>query len=160
MSLLYNPFVISFTVLLLIDRVLSNNLEFDQIVDLKNSGGIGCILSIHTNVEECKTKYTQRVKNVKELGFSMDSEEYRKEFCCGFWSLRDCVADSARQKCDTKSARDISNKKIFATEHENVFYKNCDGYEYGTKQCGTASSIHISLWTLTFALFFSFLNRR
>jgi hypothetical protein len=58
------------------------------------------------------------------------------------------VAESSRKKCDEKSAKAISNLKIYSTEQENVFYKKCDGYEYGSRQCGNASQLSISIWTL------------
>ncbi len=80
-----------------------------------------------------------------EEGNTTDSEEYREAMCCGLWSLRDCVADSAREKCDEKSAKVISNMKIYSSEHEDVLYKKCDGYEYGSKQCGNASQPSISI---------------
>ena len=156
----YNQLFLSFAILLSIENVVSNDLHFDQIVNLKNSGGIGCLLAVTPEVETCKGKYTARVSEVVQLGHSMQSEEYRKAYCCGFWSLRDCVADSARQKCDKMSAKTMSNMKIFSTEQENVFYKNCDGFEYGSKQCGSASIQTISLWTLITGLSISLLIRR
>jgi len=126
----------------------NSKLELNQILNLQNSGGIGCVLIIHTEVESCKNKFQQRVTSVVEEGNTMDSEEYRKAMCCGFWSLRDCVAESARKKCDKSSAETISRMKIYSPEQENVFYTKCDGYEYGSKHCGNASQLSISIWTL------------
>jgi len=160
-TLFSNQFVISLiAILLTIDKVVSNGLQLDQIVNLKNSGGIGCVLAVHTEVEKCKTVYTQRVTEVVEKGHPMTSPEYRRQYCCGFWSLRDCVADSARHKCDSKSAKTIANMRIYSSEQENVLQKNCDGFEYGSKQCASASSLSTSLSTIISAIIISYLIRR
>lgn len=158
-----NKLFLSVAILLTIDKVACNDNkdgELDKIVDLKNTGGIGCILKVHPEVESCKTNYVLRMKNVVEEGHPMDSDEYRKSFCCGFWALRDCVADSAKQKCDRQSARTIANMKIYSSEQENVFYTKCDRFEYGSRLCGSASMATMSLWTLTFGFCFSLLIRR
>ena len=159
-----NKLFLSVAILLTIDNVIANenknDLELDKIVDLQNTGGIGCIIKVHPEVESCKSNYVQRVANVVEEGHAMDSEEYRKAFCCGFWSMRDCVANSAKQKCDRQSARTISNMKIYSSEQENVFYTKCDRFEYGSRQCGTASTAAISLWTLTIGFCISLLIRQ
>jgi hypothetical protein len=135
---------------LLIQKICGDQqLDIHQILNLKSPGGIGCVLKIHTRVEECKQDYENRVKQREDEGFTSESEIYRQEVCCGYWTLRDCVAQSAREQCDEKSARLIENMKIHQSDstNDNVLMKQCVGYEYGSPTCDSAYSLAFSYWT-------------
>lgn len=131
------------------------NSEFvNEILKNKQSGVIGCMLLISPNITECKNRFENRITVKVKEGFTNKSEQLKKDRCCGYWQMLDCVSDAAKKICDDKSAKSIH---IMQSEQQIGMNKKCDGFEYRSKKCGT-QTVQISVLLLIVTSFLSLIN--
>ncbi|KAH9414225.1 hypothetical protein DERP_008420 [Dermatophagoides pteronyssinus] len=106
----------------------------------KVHGAVDCIIAIHDEISWCNQSYYQSLTQVIIKGYRKESRVYRRQYCCGHWSLQRCIFTIMQRKCDQETydkIRDARSMDWRNTKDYSQQQINCDDYEHNSPVCSS-----------------------
>ncbi|OTF81510.1 hypothetical protein BLA29_008440 [Euroglyphus maynei] len=130
---------------------ISSTSSLQQISSTKVHGAVDCIMAIHGEISWCNQSYYQSLTQVIVKGYRKESRVYRRQYCCGHWSLQRCIFTVMQRKCDQETYDKIRDARSMDW-NANTQQINCDDYEHNSPVCSSTSAHRFSLITMIFSI--------
>lgn len=116
----------------------------------KVHGAVDCIMAIHNEISWCNQSYHQSLTQAIIKGYRKESRVYRRQYCCGHWSLQRCIFTVMQRKCDQETYDKIRDARSMEwnTQQQNQQI-NCDDYEHNSPICSSTTTTTVNHWVIS-----------